>query len=50
MRRSGAMFIKERDRRFCPACSKTHQTYQYRKAYLLKKKKEYYERDTQHDE
>jgi hypothetical protein len=40
------MFMRKTgDRKFCHDCSKRHQTYQYRKEYLLKKKKEYYQRD-----
>lgn len=41
-----AMFIRSTgERKFCNTCSEKHQTYQYRKEYLLKKKKEYYDRD-----
>lgn len=46
----GVMFIRGRgDRKFCKSCSKNHQTYQYRKQYLLQKKKEYYRRDLEKD-
>src|SRR5262249_17023076 len=46
----GFMFMRQTgDRKFCHDCSKKHQTYKYRKEYLLKKKREYYQRDAQQD-
>jgi len=46
----GVMFVRRRgDRKFCHDCSKKHQTYQYRKEYLLQKKREYYQRQAEKD-
>jgi len=44
------MFVRRQGaRKFCQDCSKKHRTYQYRKEYLLKKKRDYYERDFKRD-
>jgi hypothetical protein len=46
----GIMFMRKTgDRKYCHDCSKKHQTYQYRKEYLLKKKREYYARERAED-
>lgn len=38
-----AMFLRQTgERKFCHACSEKHQSYEYRKHYLLEKKREYY--------
>jgi len=47
----GVMFMRKKgERQSCEPCSRRHQTYAYRKQYLLAKKKEYYQRNKTRDE